>query len=88
MITCELNQLWWWLSNDSNHRNGGGGSACGMTNNIKLVLDNRLAWHEFLSCTSTMWTRHDNDRRSVLHFDLIKSDQYRMIQYSNELNHM
>ena len=49
MITCELNQLWWWLSNASNHRNGGGGSACGMTGNVKLVLDDRLAWHEFLS---------------------------------------
>ena len=46
-ITCEFNWLWWWLSNGSNHTNGGGGSACDMNGNVKLMFDDRVAWHEF-----------------------------------------
>ena len=46
-ITCEFNWLWWWLSNGSNHANGGGGSACDMNGNVKLMFDDKVAWHEF-----------------------------------------
>ena len=46
-ITCEFNQSWWWISSDSNHTNGGGGWAYDMNGNAELMLDNRVAWHEF-----------------------------------------
>ena len=69
VITRDFKQFWWWLSNCSNHANSGGGSACDMNGNAEIMFDGRVVWQNFARVlwTSRMCTRHNNDRRSVLH---------------------
>ena len=84
-ITCEFNWLWWWLSNGISHTNGGGGSACDMNGNVKLMFDDRVAWHEFCrEAGGGQGTTTTETARFI--FDIIKSSQVNMIQYFDELN--
>ena len=64
MITCKFNRLWWWLSNDIKHTNDGGDSACDMNGNVKLMLDDKVVWHEF--CWSSV-DKHNVDKAQQRH---------------------
>ena len=62
-----------------------------MNGNVKLILDNHVVWHEFCQSSvdkqNVVKARQKTTEEVCFSFEIIKSDQYKMFQYLDELNH-